>query len=51
MSCPACGFASNDANESQPGCPACGTLEPGFSPEDEWDEEPAAWFRKGAGEA
>jgi hypothetical protein len=39
MSCPECGFASDEANESQPVCPACSAVEPGFSPEDEWDEE------------
>ena len=51
MSCPACGFAPDDANESQPVCPACGTIEPSFALEEEWDEELAAWYREVVGEA
>ncbi len=51
MSCPECGFPSDDANESQSVCPACGEAGSACSPEYEWDEDMARLFQEPAAES
>ncbi len=47
MGCPECGFPSDDANESQPGCPTCGASPFSASEDDgaleSWDPDEGAY--------